>query len=235
LLEAGERLTMAANHRGVGMRCLLAALAAFGTACTASAHDLVLSVPEDLFVVEGSRITLSATIKNNGSEAFVFSAVQSPLALLTGDGAKVQGGYASDNGGPLSLTRAVANDFRFGPDDGDPTAFYGQFSGVTIAPGDSFTFVFGRSTIPALPIGTSGTNEFGLYFRTSKPGWAITGAKISYRATLGESAESVGLRTVAFQNSIPEPTVWALLILGFGSTGAAARRKMRSGCVLAAG
>ena len=107
-------------------------------------------------------------------------------------------------------------DFEFGPPGSTPVDFFAQFTGMDLAPGDSFNFVFGTFTQvggPA-PVGTYPDSIGGIGLRV--PGSELFDSK----------QHTFGLNVVSEPSPvIPEPSSFFLFTAGFLGLAGVRRRR----------
>jgi hypothetical protein len=133
-----------------------AAVLALGQQAKAdSTYGYSLGVSMQNTIVPGSTVSIEEVLLNTGSLPIVFA------PSFPGGPPSVQGGSvpfaAISSGGQWSI---LDNGFSFGN-------FFGQFAGVTVAPGQQFQFTLGTFLAPtSQPLGTSATPNlnFGIDF-----------------------------------------------------------------------
>lgn len=133
----------------------------------------------------------------------------------------------------------------------DDTNFVSALNGYTFQNITGITGTFNGSTITGLSPGTFGANNLfyltgpffvdgsGLGFRTAS---GVTGNLFvtndtSYRVNTMGAGLLTGLVTarvtpVAVAAAVPEPTTWAMMLIGFGAIGVAMRRRRRPALAL---
>jgi hypothetical protein len=101
-----------------------------------------------------------------------------------------------------------------------------------LAPGDSRTFLFGNFTPTTTPVpaGTYSFTRAGLFIQAH--GFDANGDELQVDFDIASTCPQGGdcgfSRTVVGGAVVPEPTTWALMITGFGATGALLRRRRSS-------
>lgn len=173
----------------------------------------------------------AVTIVNGSFEAPDFS----PGQYVYGVAAP---GWTFANGAGIT-TNASAWGFNDAP-DGDQVAFLQNVSSATqtltgLTIGQTYTVNFDLSNRPGysnilVDLSFGGTSIFSL---TPTNSWSSYSATFLASATTGDLVFSTntgfgdhdaGLDNVSISGAVPEPATWAIMIAGFGLTGAALRR-----------
>lgn len=147
--------------------------------------------------------------------------------------------YAFNAGERVSLTFLFSGNQRQLP--ADFALIYFQFGGVATGTWGYNSTAYGNGNL-----GSFNTTELGLGLPNVQPGLAMTDFEFFFLASSAgtvsftfedQGNDNVGviIDNVALSiGAVPEPSAWALLILGFGAVGAAARRRHASGRIAAA-
>lgn len=111
----------------------------------------------------------------------------------------------------LSGIALYYTDFSFGPTMDRPWSFSEQFEGLNLAPGESFDFTFISVGYAGAPAG-SYTAIADAYLSPSFNQYVL-------------ASNNVTLQVGAAPSAVPEPAVWALMIIGFGGVGGMLRHR----------
>ena len=123
----------------------------------------------------------------------------------------------------VSVTDRVTSGAGNGSYVGGLTDFTTSFS-LTVYTDSSFTTAIGSPLVfnKSVPVSPTGVSDFLSTFTFA----SLSGQYIGYTVLAPGTANNPGLANISFTTTaVPEPTTWALIVVGFGLVGFAARRR----------